>query len=44
VPSTLDRAVAARLGTILRRGTYAGAELAAGLRERLSADGKEMHA
>jgi NAD(P)-dependent dehydrogenase (short-subunit alcohol dehydrogenase family) len=43
-PSTLDRAVAAQLGTILRRGTYAGAELAAGLRERLSAGGKEMHA
>ena len=43
-PATLDRAVAARLGTILGRGTYAGAELAAGLRERTSAGGKERHA
>ena len=43
-PAALDRAVAARLGTTLRRGTYAGAELAAGLRERLSAGGKEKHA
>jgi predicted regulator of Ras-like GTPase activity (Roadblock/LC7/MglB family) len=43
-PSTLDRAVAARLSTIFRRGRYAGAELAAGLRERLSAGGKERHA
>ena len=43
-PSALDRAIAARMSTILRRGAYAGAELATGLRERLSADGKEIHA
>jgi NAD(P)-dependent dehydrogenase (short-subunit alcohol dehydrogenase family) len=43
-PSTLDRAVRARLGTVLGRGTYAGAELAAGLRQRLGAGGKERHA
>ena len=42
--AALDRAIAARMSTNLRRGAYAGAELATGLRERLGADGREIHA
>lgn len=38
-PGLVDRAVGARLSSLIRRGTYAGAELAAGLRDRLSDHG-----
>ena len=43
-PAVLDRALAARMGATMRRGTYAGAELAAGLRTRLNSQGKETRA
>jgi len=43
-PGALDRALSARMAATMRRGTYAGAELATGLRTRLRAQGKEHRA
>jgi hypothetical protein len=43
-PGALDRALSARMAATMRRGTYAGAELATGLRTRLRAQGKEKRA
>jgi NAD(P)-dependent dehydrogenase (short-subunit alcohol dehydrogenase family) len=44
-PGLVDRAVGARLAAVIRHGTYAGAELADGLRDRLNnTHGKETRA
>jgi NAD(P)-dependent dehydrogenase (short-subunit alcohol dehydrogenase family) len=43
-PGLVDRAVGMRLAAAVRRGAFAGAELADSLRERLSPGGKETRA
>ncbi len=43
-PGLVDRAVGARLAAVMRRGTYAGAELADSLRDRLNTNGRETRA